>query len=531
MTSSSLDGTQAHTFSASLSEPYWSRPRFVYLVIAVYLLAHFLLRLTFGPVLGLDDAEQALFSQQFEWSYRYRAPPLFTWILIALTGPLPAGILTISLIRYGLLAVIFVFTYWNARLLLNDLRLAALATYGLATVYVYGFYSHHDLTHTTMMAAAVAVAWYVAFRLLHDPRWYWYAALGLVSAVGLLGKWNYVIFLAALLLTALSIKLARRDIVFTPKLLIAGLALLVVAGPTIVSTAYFGAEGKDTLQKVLGTRVGFSLADPFLSIAKLVGIIIAYPLPFLVVGMAAFWSQFRTGRANFNAINPRQTTTRLALTVRVMVIAIGLLALLVVTVGAEKVTERMLQPVLYPLPIVFLGLFDGQTGIERSLRMFLFMILTVVIVFFFARIATHFLEPHHCNSCRTFVPVPELAEGLKRNGFKQEGTVITEGHHLAGNLRVFLPGSRIVDTDYPLRFWSKTNPPDGNCALVKPIKPGRQLSAGTFEDLKIFLSRELGGKPESPAVEGILTLTLRGADDRKRAYAYRIYDNANGDCR
>ena len=82
-------------------QPAWAQPRNVALLIAGYLLVHMGVRLWMGPTLGLDDAEQALFAQQWLLNYRFRAPPLFTWVLVAAGDVIGTGVLAISLIRYA----------------------------------------------------------------------------------------------------------------------------------------------------------------------------------------------------------------------------------------------------------------------------------------------------------------------------------------------------------------------------------------------------------------------------------------------
>src|SRR5215470_15546802 len=110
------------------AQPAWATPRNVALIIAGYLLVHFGVRLWMGPTLGLDDAEQALFAQNWLLNYRFRAPPLFTWALLGTGKVLGVNWLSISLLRYALLAAIFAFTYLTARRLIHDPVLAALAT-------------------------------------------------------------------------------------------------------------------------------------------------------------------------------------------------------------------------------------------------------------------------------------------------------------------------------------------------------------------------------------------------------------------
>ena len=138
--------------------PFWAKPKFVALVILAYLASHFALRMAMWPTLGIDDAEQALFAQEFSWSYRFRAPPLFTWLLLALGRLIGVDIVAISLIRYALLGATFGFVYLTARRLIAEPRLAALSVYSFAAIYIFAYYSHHDLTHTTALSAMLAVS-------------------------------------------------------------------------------------------------------------------------------------------------------------------------------------------------------------------------------------------------------------------------------------------------------------------------------------------------------------------------------------
>ena len=95
--------------------PFWAKPKFVLSIIFVYLAVHFAIRLVLWPTLAADDSEQALFAQHFAWSYRFSAPPLFTWLLVGLGQFIPVGVVSISLLRYALLGVTFVFAYLSAR--------------------------------------------------------------------------------------------------------------------------------------------------------------------------------------------------------------------------------------------------------------------------------------------------------------------------------------------------------------------------------------------------------------------------------
>jgi hypothetical protein len=511
--------------------PLWARPEGVYAITFGYLLLHFLLRMAFGEVLGIDDAEQALFAQQFEWSYRYRAPPLFTWILLALQNFMDPGILPISLIRYALLAGIYLFTYWTARLLIEDQRLSALATYGLATVYVYGVYSHHDLTHTTMLAVGLAIAWYAAIRIKRSPSWQWYALLGLASAIGLLGKWNFVIFLVAVLVVAIANPDLRRSVVFKPQFLVAAGILLIFTVPTVYSTIYWSGETNDSVANAIGAQDGFLVANLLGALAKALGIFIVYPLPFAILAIACFWPSLDRHFLTPVSAASRAASSDIALMFRVMIVASVIFLAIVLAFGAGAVTERMLQPALYPITILFFALIAERKPGDKQIRYMASWVAVVVTISFIARIATFAAEPFSCDTCRTHIPVADLAEELKQAGFDRHGTIVVEDHHLGGNLRAQFPEARIADLEQSFRFWSEPSMTDGNCVFVQKLKNGRTIKPGTWADFESFLTDTLSGKPKEFYKEQITDLRMPGLSDRTMRYAYRVYENGNGECR
>ena len=210
-----------------------------------------------GPALGLDDAEQALFAQHWLPNYRFRAPPLFTWALVAASGLTDVGMLAISLIRYVLLAMILGFTYLTARRLIRDPSLAALATFSLTAIYVFGYYSHHDLTHTTTLSAFLAASWYVFVRLCETPTLPWYLALGACFGLGMLGKWNFAMFALALPLTCLAHPAYRR-LVLDWRIVPAALVAAAIALPSILWALHVGPAPGDNVGGLLGRQGGRS---------------------------------------------------------------------------------------------------------------------------------------------------------------------------------------------------------------------------------------------------------------------------------
>ena len=177
--------------------PFWAKPKFVFLGdLSSISLVHFAIRMALWPTLATDDSEQALLSQHFAWSYRYKAPPLFNWMLTALSAcharrrrlDQPASL---RAARRPLRLRLSVRAPAPA-----DPRLSALSVYSFAAINTFAEASHRELTHSTTLTAVAAVAWYVFLRLCAAPRLGWYLALGATFGFGMLAKWNFVILAA-----------------------------------------------------------------------------------------------------------------------------------------------------------------------------------------------------------------------------------------------------------------------------------------------------------------------------------------------
>ena len=73
----------------------------------------------------------------------------------------------------------------------------------------------------------------------------------------------------------------------------------------------------------------------------------------------------------------------------------------------------------------------------------------------------------HCGKCREFAPFAELVDGLRQTGFTQ-GTIVADGLHIGGNLRMLFASSLVVDSTFPRALWPDGKSADGpvNCLLV-----------------------------------------------------------------
>ena len=191
---------------------------------------HVLLRLALSSALTADDAREAVLAQSLQWGYQARQPPLYNWLVWAafrLVGP---GLLALTLVKYAALVLAFWLVYLTARRILADPRLATLAAFSFLLIAPISWTIHEALTHSVTVLAACAGTVYALVRLGDAPSPRVYAALGLAVGLGLLSKFTYVLFLAALVLAALSVDRYRRSLL-GPGVLIAGLVATLLVLP------------------------------------------------------------------------------------------------------------------------------------------------------------------------------------------------------------------------------------------------------------------------------------------------------------
>ncbi|WP_366656723.1 glycosyltransferase family 39 protein [Fodinicurvata sp. EGI_FJ10296] len=517
----------------------WS-PRAVAMIMGAYFVLHAVTRLLMGPVLGIDDAEQTLFAQHLNWGYRFAQPPLFTWIYVGLGNAIGFGIVAATIMRYALLGLTAFFLYSTARRLIPDRRLAALALFSFGLIYVFAVYSHHDLTHTTTLAATIAATLYVVCRLTESPRWRWYAALGICVGLGVLAKWNYVMLPAALFLAAVA-RRETRELVLTPKLAAVLLpAAAILAGPLVWVFSHI-----DSFASVQSSVLSEGGAPPtFLQTlasgtADFLVALAAFPQPLLVIFAAVFlpglWF-LRHGRRDASprpASHPRGAWDRRhRLLLSTIVAGIILHWALVPVLGAVSFNERWMHPVLMPAPLLAFAALACRPPTDRAVRIFIAILVGVTALAWTGLVVRHLLGADACGSCRTLTPIPELAEQIADETAFDNGTIVTSGFHLGGNLRVAFPGARVIETGYPDAVWPPSTGADGQCLAVWTVSPGSDASAPRVpEAIMNRLGVSLGiSAAQSPQHHGTVETLMHGSETRRYALGYALFDNEEATC-
>jgi 4-amino-4-deoxy-L-arabinose transferase-like glycosyltransferase len=500
-----------------------AEPRWAIAVLIGFCALHFAIRSLLGHNFTLDESEQMLFTQSLEWGYRFRHPPLITWLSWATLSATGESRFAFFLLKYVLMAAGLVLYYQAARLVIRDNLLAALATIALLSTFSMGYLPLIDLMHTVLLATTLTALLWIVARLVEFGRWRDYLLLGVILALGTLSKYVFVM---------LPVSLAV-GIAFTPGLRTSLrparlFASFAVAALLIAPFAWWVVHQEQTffgLAQTATHSVG-PTANPLrwlrgtasLAIA-LVGFVVPSALlfPFLYRRACA---PIPGAKADAAAADGNRDWQRAYL----ITMAVGSLAMLgaVFLVGTTSFKTRWMHEIALPFFIWFflrVRLAGATPGAHRKLLDFALGFAVLVVL---TRIGIFAFHARDCDNCRDYWPMQTYAQGLRQAGF-DHGTIVAPRFALAGNLRYVMPEARLVVPGYPPSVFGPQR--SGQCAIAwdgggEP--PARMMR---------YLAETLGVRPGPDAIRGKVTGTLATTKDRPATMSYILIPGGAGLCR
>lgn len=486
--------------------PTWQAHLIPFLaVILGYGLIHAVLRLSLSSVIAVDDVVEVVFTQSLDWGYDSRQPPLYTWILWAVSQIGHIDLSDILLVKYGLLAVTLL-TYRHIVLLVleaetrqadpgNDSGLrsvdlavwANFAALSILLLYQIGWNIHEGVTHTLTLMTACALALWLFLRLMERRSLGGYLLFGVVLGLGFLSKYGFPAFLFCLVVAGLSQRAGRRVLADWRMLLVLG----IVAAMVFPYGQWLQAQG-ETSSSLYRLNAEDPLRAYFSGVAmglgRMVTAILGFLAPLLPLMILVYPRAFRFWRWSWRLRQEQeqapacfgwQGSSFLGV---FLLAAVAVLVFGVVVTGVTNYKERWMHPLMLPaIPWLWLLVWRMYHGGDDSGRasgwlqrlrpsgrrhgvmagLLLFSLGLVVVV----RALQFVIGPPSCGKCRLSVPYDHLAQALRQAGFEQ-GLLIGFDEHIAGNLRVRFPTQDVISdhTDFyhpPLRSGTT-----GDCALV-----------------------------------------------------------------
>ena len=412
------------------------------IVALVWGLSNALLRRAVSPWLSGDDAKTNLFTQRWQWGYQADNPPLFEWLTKLLHLVTPSDLWSFLILKYACVAAAMLFVHLAVRRLARDAggeatdgegdgqsaeRAGFVAACSLVLLYPVGWSLHQAFTHSALLLATSAAFVWAALRVLDAPRIGRFAALGLITGLGLLAKYN-TLMLAVPFLLASGLDPQWRHRLQRGGLLVALLVALVIVWPHLM---WFRAQS-DAYAASAAVTLGLDDAAHVARALSGTGALLVAVLTFLSPFVLLLVWRWRRARPRFSSAE------RFLLTIS----AVSLTALLlgIVWLGVSDVSARYVLPAVLPgfVALASEAVRGGGSGLlVRGAG------LAAALILLLRTISALVPAPPFCDDCWDFVPYGALADTLRE--VTPPGSVyLAREENTAGNLVQAFPDAKVL---------------------------------------------------------------------------------------
>lgn len=486
----------------------YPNPRGLLLLLAGYFLLQWLLRVVLGGGYEMDEAEQLILGQRLQLGYS-PDPPLYTWLQIPLLRLFGEGVVALSLLKNLLLFGLYACSWFVARHAGLGRDQAALAALSLLLLPGIGWESQRDLTHTVLVTTLAAATLWAALALLDGRRgWGQYLLFGLLLGLGLVSKWNYWLFAAALLVSLGSLE---PRLLFNRRFAAAGLLALLVAAPFLLWMISNLEVATATSYKLESTTGGY-----WIHFSKGLYSLVKSSLEFAALLLLLFLALFRPWRQPASA-DPASRPPGLRLLLRLFWVTLGILVLFLVVSGGTVFRSRWMLPLLHFLPVLLFALAGPGIWQPRAVRRYQGALLLVMLLIPVGLAARVYLAPLTGNYTKPHFPGAELASGLRRVAGAAP-LVVAQNTFIGGNLKPYLPAALVAAprVDFPLhRLYRQRG---GPVLLVW----NADESPAVPEAVTVYLERRLGPGLPPPGRSGVIERPYRLSDGRSYRLGWQL---------
>jgi len=473
--------------------------------LLVYFAAHVAMRVLVSSSLELDEAEQALFSQWVRADYVSK-PPLYTWLQIIVFEIFGINVFGLSLLKNSLLATIYAFVFLSARLFFRDTRLALLAALSLLLIPQISWESQRDLTHSILVTAISAMSFYVVLRLLGSRASKDYLCFGLLVGLGMLSKYNYFIFVGAVLLTLFSYP-KGRSVVFNGRIFMSlAIALAILLPYLLWLYSHLGAATASVDKFNILTHGYMSIGTMRLLLAC-----ISFVAPLCCLYLVLF------PRGYLHAIHNHPCREISFPIHRYFIIVFCLLLTMIIFWGITNFKDRWMLPLFFLFPFYFLVHISADALHTKAVTRFTAVAMVAassILVVIPGRVV---LGPSFGYYSSFNFPYTTLADKI-REYCPDPRLIIADRPQNAGNLRLQFPKSLVVaPTLEPIG--ADKSVAERKTVIFWNARESRRMPAR----LKSYLKNEFGIRPEELTVI-YAELPYKYSDNRLARVAVGLLD-------
>jgi 4-amino-4-deoxy-L-arabinose transferase-like glycosyltransferase len=436
------------------------------LASGIFFLIHTLLRTAQQGALEIDEAELLFYSQQFQLGYSNQ-PPLYTWLQWAVFEVFGVNHAGLAALRNVLLYALYACMFRLSKPLLGALAAAAVSSSMLLIVPL-GWEALIDRTHSTLATALGAGALWTYYTLLQRPGRWRMALLGALLGLGMLSKYNFIIFIIGLVAASLAVPEHRRQIWNSSLWIAVAAGTLCVLPHAAWFLQHLHTATSDTLDKMqIGSHGSTYASHVSNGFKNLFVSILSFISPLWLLLAFAYRSP-RQAQRRFNTPDARFFLWMYA-------VGLAVVVAILLTGQMANFKSRWVQPLLFSVTLVCFVCFPAVRGSDVYRR-----VLLGSVVFGVVMTALLAVRPQVQGALgkhpRILQPYHELGLDLAQR-FPDAKLVAVQDRDIGGNLHIHLPGK-------PIRLIEEAcgpaRRPDGKLVLL--VQSGNAAPLRRFQD-------------------------------------------------
>lgn len=402
--------------------------RFLFLVTA-YFSTHLFMRLWLTNTLEIDEAEQVFFSQQLLWGYNQQ-PPLYTWIIIFLTRLFGYHIFSIIVFRFILLTGIFFLVFSISRKHIKGIKILVVTCLSLLLFFQLSIESLRQ-THTVMVTFGVAYLLCSLLQLVKRPSVTNYILFGIAIAFGMLSKYNFIIPLVSLLISA-CLDPVYRKVIFNKKIAISFVVFaLLISKHTIWLFQNLSVTSKETIEDLAASDHSSFLYIILLNSWALLKGILSFGGMFLISILIIF-----KGKISF--IFKKDSPGFVHFLGKFFLISFVLLWGVLLITKATNAHERWIQPLFFLVPVYIFIKYDRSKTYTINLNRLRNILYTFSVLILIYVVGSISLGPYLGFTERINRPYKAFSNYLKEQKIlvNNADLIISDVTDMAGNIKL-----------------------------------------------------------------------------------------------
>jgi len=432
------------------------RYRFL-VVIGSYFVLHVVLRAVLSSSLDYDESEQVFLSQWTLWGYNSQ-PPLYTWmqkVVFKLFGSNP---FSLALLKNTLLFLTYLAVYGLVQKETGDAKQAVVASLGMLMIPQIAWESHRDLSHTVAVTFATAALVYCVVALEKDKRTFWYIAVGLVCAFGILSKYNFAIIILAVAAAVLTIPSFRRNLLDYRIGWSFAIAAILIAPHVCWMIEHRGLVSQKTLETLTEDSTSSYLQNVWvgskaLFVSAFASCCLLCLSLFVIAYRSSLWQKIiqirKDYRKPYQVIQAKAVASDTTILIgRIFLVVVAILVLLVLSGNVLEFKNRWIQPFVCLLPAYLVLRFRDSGLVDRVAmdRVVLtsFLLMAVILAGITIRPT---LSPRWEKYSLLNVPFKSFCETIREHEGNEPPIVLAANMRIAGNVKRHFPAALVLSLD------------------------------------------------------------------------------------